>query len=343
MHVGTRTPWKLGVLHGWKRSNERHTPRGVAQDGRNVIGNSATNLSARDSLKPWYRPRGLAKFLTGNFVLREPRRKHPPEFRARSPGNASGCNSNDNNSFCIIHFVRASVKTRREIGFTDRLCETVPLESINTPPNRYVLHRSSREMQIVACGPFKSTFNTKLSRWGEWKGIEIVLLWISCTVHSEMLVDLTTTRLLAARLGWYHQRAQLWSVSAAFADLSCVMFSGGRVKDGWNYSKMNAPAAEDISCKFKRPRTRRPFEGESTGRKSTGFRCFCNSGERARPPVIEISPVQILVNAEKTVWISGTCDETETVTNEVLKGDFHRLIKNRAKNVRRGSRERTAK
>lgn len=56
--------------------------RGVARDERNVSSSFATNLSDGDSLKPSYRPRGLGNF-PGNFVPREPCRKHPAEFRAR--------------------------------------------------------------------------------------------------------------------------------------------------------------------------------------------------------------------------------------------------------------------
>lgn len=57
--------------------------------------------------------------------------------------------------------------------------------------------------------------------------------------------------------------------------------------------KDECAGSQDISCKFKRPQTRRPFEGEQRP-KSAGFRCFYNSGNvdafACPAPVIEISP-----------------------------------------------------
>ena len=120
------------------------------------------------------------------------------------------------------------------------------------------------------------------------------------------------------------------------------MFSGGRVKDGWNYSKMNAPAArtsraslndleQDVSLWTRaHPGRNLPVFVVSITR-GTG-RVYVPPAYLLKYPPPLPPKISVLVNAEKTVWISRvprSSGETETLTNEVLKGDFHRLIKNR--------------
>lgn len=58
--VGNSASMKSGDTSS-ERSNERHF-EGVAQDGRNVTRQFRDEPPHPDSLEPWYRPWGLAKF-----------------------------------------------------------------------------------------------------------------------------------------------------------------------------------------------------------------------------------------------------------------------------------------
>lgn len=109
-------------LETWRRTTFR---RSVAAR-RNVTSSFTTNLSLSAAWQfetvvsptgTWQLPTLFFVNLTGNI-----RRNFAPRVMrsGRDGGGASGCISNDNNSFCIIHFVRARFRAGRvsEIGFT---------------------------------------------------------------------------------------------------------------------------------------------------------------------------------------------------------------------------------